>query len=139
MNSIVSHIISFIIGITTGVLGSFIASRLSDKAKKKDDYKDRRKEFKSLVAKMPNLVEEMKNDLSNPEMYGCKEFFISPSKNVVFNIRTPVFFYYEDEHDNLLSKIRMLENAEFVFDITPGNSPKYQFTEEFLDLLNEMK
>ena len=104
MNPIVSHIISFAIGLSTGILGSFIANRLLERAKRKDKRKDRKKEFKAIVLKMPDLIEEMKTDLLNQEMRGCREFFISPSKSVVFNIRTPAFFYYEDNHDNFKSK-----------------------------------
>jgi hypothetical protein len=135
MNQIISHLISFAIGLSTGILGSYIAARLSEKAKKKDEIKDRKKEFKTIVTKMPDLIQEMKEDLLNPETSGCREFFISPRKSVAFNHRTPVFFYYEDEHDNLKSKIRILESAGFVFDITSGNAPKYQFDEEFIELL----
>ena len=135
MNILITHIISFAIGLSTGILGSYIANRLSEKAKKKDEIKDRKKEFKTIFTKMPDLIKEMKEDLLNPEMGGCREFFISPSKSVVFNLRTPAFFYYEDEHDNLKTKIRILENTGFVFDITPGNTPKYQFDEEFIELI----
>lgn len=139
MNPILSHIISFVIGLTTGVLGAFIANQLSEKAKKKDSIKARKKEFKAIVSKMPDLIYEMKEDLSNQEMKGCREFFISSSKSVAFNLRTPAFFYYEDEHENLRSKIRILENSGFVFDITPGNAPKYQFDEELVEMILNMK
>jgi hypothetical protein len=135
MNSIISHIISFAIGLTTGILGSYVANRLSEKAKKKDKIKDRKNEFKAITAKMPDLIKEMKNDLSNPEMSGCRGFFISPSKSVTINTKNPAFLYFENEHENLKSKIRILENAGFVFDITPGNAPKYQFDEEFVEYL----
>ena len=45
------------------------------------------------------------------------------------------FRYYEDEHDNLHSKIRILENEGFIYDITETSTPKYQFEEDFIDLL----
>jgi len=73
--------------------------------------------------------------LENPSMKSCREFFISPSKSIVFNSRCPVFMYYENEHDNIMSKIRILENAGFIYDVTKGNTPKYQFVEEFVKLL----
>lgn len=135
MNPIISNLISFAIGLSTGILGSYIANRLSEKAKRKDKKKDREKEFKIVVTKMPDLIKEMKEDLGNPEMSECREFFISPSKTVTINSKNPAFLYFEDEHDNLKSKIRILENTGFVFDITPGNAPKYQFVEEFVEYL----
>ena len=135
MDSIFSHIISFVIGLSTGVLGAFIANRLSEKAKRKDEIQGRKKEFYAVTSKMPDLVKEMKEDLLSPNMSECREFFISPKKSVTINSKSPAFFYYENEHINLMSKIRILENAGFVFDITPGNAPKYQITEEFVELL----
>ena len=81
----------------------------------------------------------MKHDIRSTDMKTCREFFISPTKSVTINTRNPAFMYYENEHENLLSKIRILENEGFIIDITPGNAPKYQFTEEFIDLLIDDK
>ena len=135
MDSIFSHIISFAIGLSTGILGAFIANRLSEKAKRKDEIKGRKKEFYNVTSKMQDLTKEMREDLLSPKMSECREFFISPNKNVTINSKSPTFFYYVDEHPNLMSKIRNLENAGFIFDITPGNAPKYQMSEEFVEFI----
>jgi hypothetical protein len=135
MNSIFSHLITFLSGLIVGVLGNYYAARLSDKAKNKDLIKERKKKFQEIKTKMPKLINEMIEDLKNPDMKDCREFFISPSKSVVFNTSRPTFFYYENEHSNLRSNIRILEQEGFVFDITEGNSPKYQFSEEFVGIL----
>ncbi|MRT93631.1 hypothetical protein [Ancylomarina sp. 16SWW S1-10-2] len=139
MNIIYTHLITFATGLLTGILGSYIANRLSAKAKKRDESKERKNEFSTIIAKMPNLISEMKEDLSGAEMKSCREFFISPKRSVGFNNRTPAFFYYEDEHENLSSKIRILESSGFVYDITPGDSPKYQFVEEFVERILNLK
>jgi hypothetical protein len=135
MNPILSHIITFFSGLIVGVFGNYYAARLSEKAKGRDLDKERKKKFLELKSKMPKLIKEMIADLKNPDMKNCREFFLSPSKGVVFNTSQPTFFYYEDEHSNLRSSIRTLEKEGFVFDITEGESPKYQFTEEFVNLL----
>lgn len=135
MNPIFSHVITFVSGLLIGIFGNYFANRLSDKAKHKDSLKARNKEFLKIKSDIPDLIKEMKTDIQNPEMNLCREFFISPSKKVAFNLSKPAFMYYEDEHDNLKSKIRILESAGFVYEITEGNAPKYQFEEEFIEML----
>lgn len=135
MNTIISHIITFSSGLIVGILGNYYGARLFDKAKKRDLVIERKKKFLEIKNKMPQLINEMIADLKNPDMSNCREFFISPSKTAVFNTSQPAFFYYEDEHINLSSNIRTLEQERFLFDITEGRSPKYQFSDEFVNLL----
>ncbi len=77
----------------------------------------------------------MRNDLANPEMQSCRELLIIPSRSISFNYIRPVFSYYEDEHENLLSKIHILENIGLVCDITYTSTPKYQMSEELVKIL----
>jgi len=137
MNSIFSHIITFLSGLIVGVLGNYYAARLSDKAKNRDLKKDIEKKILEIKSKMPKLINEILKDLKNPVMQDCREFFILSSKEVVINTSRPAFFYYENEHPNLRSYIRILEQEGFVIDITEGNSPHYQFTEEFIALIKQ--
>src|SRR5438874_5932714 len=45
--------------------------------------------------------------------------------------------YYEDDGtNNYLGKTRILEARGYVIDVTPGNAPNFQMTEEFVALLN---
>ena len=135
MNSIFSYVITFSSGLLIGIFGSFFANRLSDKAKDKDMRKAEMTRFRDAKNKMPDLIREMKSDLTGSSMETCREFFISPSKRAVFNPGRPTFLYHENEHDNLVSKVRILENLGFVLDITEGSTPKYQFDEKFVDFL----
>ncbi|MFA5817512.1 MAG: hypothetical protein WC865_18060 [Bacteroidales bacterium] len=139
MNSILSHVITFGSGLLIGIFGNYFANRLSENAKNKDSKRIIKKTFQDIKLKMPELINEMKTDLKNPSMNLCREFFISTSKSVPFNLSSPAFKYYENEHENLRSKIRILENAGFVYDITEGKAPKFQFDEQFVDLLNNDK
>lgn len=109
MKQILSHIETFLSGLAVGILGNYLAGRLSEKAKNKDIEKERKKKFLDIRSKMPKLINEMTVDLKNSNMKDCREFFISPSKRVIFNTRQPVFFYYKDEHSNLVSNIRIIE------------------------------
>ena len=83
---------------------------------------------------MPELIEQMKDDLSKPEFMVIREFFILPNDRVPFNPDEKRYLcYYEEQHENLMHKVKLLENHGFVYDITPNNAPKYRMTEEFVD------
>lgn len=135
MKELLPHIITFVSGFIIGTFTTYFGNRLIEKAKKNDLIKSRLKEFNKSKLKMPDLISEMKSDLTSPAGKSCREFFILPSKKVVFNFSGYAFFYYEDEHENLRSKIRILESSDFVYDIAKGQTPKYQFKEEFVELL----
>ncbi|HET6558033.1 MAG TPA: hypothetical protein VFG54_12010 [Prolixibacteraceae bacterium] len=135
MNTILSYVITFSSGLAIGIFGNYYAARLVDKAKLKDVEKERKRKFQEIQKKMPKLIGEMIEDFKIDSLKGCREFFIVTSKRVVFNCSSPSFLYYEDEHANLRSNIRILEMNGFVIDISEGKSPKYQFREEFVDLL----
>jgi len=135
MNPIYSHAIALVSGLLIGVFGNYFANRLTDKAKVRDSKAEEIKSFRDAKKKMPELLNEMKVDLKLPSMKSCREFIISPSKRAVFNLNQPTFRYHEDEHAGLRSKIRILENLGFVFDITETKTPRYQFNENFVELL----
>lgn len=79
---------------------------------------------------MPGLINEMQIDLNDNSL--IREFFIT-SKKYMVNIKSPAFIYYFEEHDNLQSKIQILENYGFVVDVTTTNLKKYRMTEEFVN------
>jgi len=135
MNSIMSHIITFISGLAVGILGNYYATRLADKAKNKDVKKGVKNLFKQAEMKMPELIKEMRNDISGKEMSGCREFVILPKRTIPFQSKQAVFSYYENEHPYLISNIRILEKYGFVTDITQTSTPRYQFNEEFVNML----
>jgi len=135
MDPWISHLVTFLGGLIIGIIGNYVANRWIEKSKVKDTVKARKEEFLDLKNQTPNLFDEIKQDLKNPDFKNCREFFVSPSQGVVVNHSNPAFFYYEDQHENLMSSIRALEHANFIIDITPGNLPKYQFKEEFVKLI----
>mgnify|MGYP000990332422 CR=1 FL=1 len=135
MKSWTSHIITFISGLSVGVLGNYFATRLADKAKNKDAIIKKKKSFEKIEMMMPELIKEMRDDISSEDMKKCKEFIILPTKGTVFNSNEPLFSYFESEHQYLRSNIRVLEENGFVIDITNTNTPRYQFDEDFLSML----
>lgn len=94
--------------------------------------------LKGLSKRMPALIEEMKADLQQPEHEFIREFFVVPNRNVVLNSQQPRLVYFEDEHENLMGKIQVLEGQGLLIDVTPGNTPMYRMTEEFVRALLEL-
>lgn len=90
--------------------------------------------FLKVKSSMPELIAEMKKDLTKEGNDLIREFFIV-SKRWVLNVVDHYFVYYFEEHENLQGKVHVLENYGFVMDMTSKNVKKYRMTEEFIDLL----
>ncbi len=89
--------------------------------------------FDKLEAKLPELVAEMRSDLLDQPF--VREF-IALSKKAVFNYgRTPLFSYYHQDHDQLLAKLKIMENYGAISDASINNVPRYKFSEEFVEFL----
>lgn len=93
--------------------------------------------FHQVKEQMPTLIAEMKKDLEGEDGKFVREFFIMSKRHTLGGSEKPRFIYYEEDHGNLRGKIDVLENLEYVVDVTPGNTPIYQITEEFAKLVLE--
>lgn len=132
-----THLISFLFGTATGAAGSYFATKYTDKRREKEGEKKVKSTFQKVQEIMPDLIQEMKTDFSNPELTTIRELAILPNKRVIFNSGQRRFVYYEDQHNDLKGKVAILENHNFVYDMTPGNTPIYRITEEFWDLVKK--
>jgi hypothetical protein len=45
------------------------------------------------------------------------------------------FKYFLEDHDDLANQVTILQNLGYVVDVTPGNTPIYPMSEEFVGLL----
>jgi hypothetical protein len=81
---------------------------------------------------MPQLIEEMRNDVHNYPLY--RDIF-AVSKSWQMNYGIPCFSYYFETHENLLNKLQVLENYGLIRDISTGDVKRYRLTEEFVDFL----
>lgn len=94
--------------------------------------------FLRLANKMPDLLEEMANDLYKHEDELIREFVVLKTKGIIFNSKIPRFEYYESEHSYANNAVRLLLDYNFVQDVTPKNHPVYRMTEKFVDLLKTL-
>jgi hypothetical protein len=91
--------------------------------------------FLQVKEQMSALIVEMKNDLQGNQGKFVREFFVMSRRHVMGGSEKPRFIYYEEDHDNLRGKIDILENRGYVEDVTPGNTPIYRMSEEFVQLV----
>jgi hypothetical protein len=91
--------------------------------------------FQKVKMSMPDLVSEMKADLSREGGEFVREFWLASRKWTMNWGRTKRFAYYYEDHDNLDGKIQILENYGFVFMTKSGMAKIYRMTEEFVGLL----
>ncbi len=134
---IVSSIIGFLIGTATGAAGTYFAEKFTDQRRRGDFERRRKTEFLKIKKQMPELIAELKKDLSVEENKFIREFFVLPNKRVLLGgSEKPRFIYYEDDHKSLRSKIDILENQGYLLDVTIKNAPIYRMNEEFVELVN---
>lgn len=93
--------------------------------------------FRQIKEQMPALIAEMKKDLEEENGKFVREFFVMSRRHVLGGSEKPRFIYYEEDHDNLRGKIDILENHGYLADVTPGNTPIYRMSEEFVNLVRE--
>jgi len=137
MNNITQLLITVLVGAASGAAGGYFSSKYTDKRKEKETTKREDQTFKKLFHEMPDLLREMKEDLSNQETKFIREFVISPSERVGLTLLDKCLVYYENQHELLKSKINILENHGYLYDVSETSLPKYRFTEEFVALVHK--
>jgi hypothetical protein len=127
-------VLAYAAGIVTETVRSYFSDMLTDRRRDQEAKQKELEQFLSVVSQMPDLISEMKNDLSNPDNSLIREFFLT-KRSLSLNTGGPAFIYYFDDHQGLQSKVHILENHGYIKDITPGSAPMYRMTEDFVRLL----
>lgn len=100
----------------------------------------RGRDFASLEAKMPELIEEMRTDLRSKPF--TREI-IALSKSVTFNFGPiPVFSYYHQDHEELLAKLQICEHYgaiyehyRAIYDVRRNDVSRWNLSEDFAEYL----
>ena len=131
---VLTHLTTFAVGVSV----KCFADWFTDRRRQREAEGRLRNLFVATASRMPALIKEMQKDLSVPANSIMREFFILPREGI--RMRTggrKYLFYYEDQHDNLMHKIGLLEEAGFVSDITQTSTPKYRMSERFATFVIE--
>ncbi len=88
--------------------------------------------FDKVRRAMPRLLSEMKADLERNSV--VRELFVLKGS---YMLRTDLgaFVYFEAHHAGLRLKLRVLESAKCVEDVTFGSTPRYRMTDQFAEYL----
>ncbi len=89
--------------------------------------------FRKLASLMPDLLAEMKADLSKEPV--VREFILPYNRNVIFGHTKKRFSYFQSEHEDLENKVDLLEQHGLVTDVTIGNAAIYRMSEELVGWL----
>lgn len=128
--------IGFLVGAATIAGGTYFANKYTDRRREKEAAKQVKKDFVKIKGKMPALIAEIKTDLSNEGGRLVREFFVLENRRCVLGGSDKHrFVYYVEEHDDLHGKLTILENRGYIMDVTPGNTPIFRMTEEFVELV----
>jgi hypothetical protein len=136
MNPAATHGITFLAGIVVGAAGAYFGDLFTDQRRRKEDARKSRELFGAMVARMPDLLREMRTDVRDPDHRNVRDFFVIPESAQL----TPdgkAFVYRVNSGNDYLSKVGILEASGYVRDITPGNAPKFRMTEEFVSRLEK--
>lgn len=90
--------------------------------------------YQKIEKLMPELIAEMRKNLSTQPL---KREFVLLGKKWVYWASGNEFFYFFEDHPELKSKIRILENYGLIYDITFNNVDRYNISEEFADYLTQ--
>lgn len=83
---------------------------------------------------MPAWLQEMRNDLAGDSL--VREFVTLPSHGNVFNRGGATRFeYFDESHENLPSKVALLQNLGYIREIRISNHPIWRMSEELVERL----
>ncbi|SDY45585.1 hypothetical protein [Nitrosomonas sp. Nm33] len=95
--------------------------------------------FDRLWHQHTKLLQEMKQDMDNPDYKFQREFYIlKKNQRFSLSLAKPCLAYFLDEHNGLQDQLKTLEAYGFVSNVTESsknNFAKYQFSEKFVELL----
>lgn len=91
------------------------------------------RDFASLEAKMPELIEEMRSDLRSKPF--TREIIVL-SKRVSYSPGDiPYFTYFHETHDDLLAKLQICEHYKAIYDVRRNQVPRWNLSEDFAEYL----
>ncbi|HAI14678.1 MAG TPA: hypothetical protein DCM28_23435 [Phycisphaerales bacterium] len=132
---ITTSLATFLIGVVTGACGSYFASKYTDKRRHAEAKKTLAQKLKKVYQLMPELIEEIKDDLTKEDFKTVREIVILNRPNGYWDDGL-TFAYYKTRHHDLKGKFSVLQNSGFVI---PVSDDKYKITEEFVELITNFK
>jgi hypothetical protein len=83
---------------------------------------------------MPELIAEMRTDISGHPL-GRELIMLPKGVSFWFPSDRTIFTYYQKDHPDLGSKLRILQNHGLIHDIRHNNVPRFSISEAFAEFL----
>ena len=131
---IFSGLIGFLIGAVTGATGHYLAEKFTDERRLKELRRQEDIQWKKLISRFPKVLTEMQEDATSENNNGIREFFVTKERLTIIRSE-PYFAYCPVKHPDLKAAVAHMQELGYVVDITPGNTPMYRMTEDFVDRL----
>lgn len=93
----------------------------------------RARNFADLERKIPELIAEMRADLSQQRF--TRAFVVLSKDWSYISGKTPQFSYYFEDHPELLGKLQICVHYHAIYDVKFNNVDRYNFSENFVDYL----
>jgi hypothetical protein len=118
-----------------GAGGTHQAEQSADQQQRRQAERLDRDLMKELQAIMPQLLDEMRKDVSQPGNEAVREVFLAPTRGNSLWVEHQVFIYYESDHQELRNQVALLEAHGLLKDITEKHTPRFVMQERFVRLL----
>lgn len=89
--------------------------------------------FERLDRMMPDLVSEMRDDITKSTF--TRELIVLSKSWSYGGGERSYFQYFFEDHEDILSKLRIMENYGAIIDIKFNNVDRYELTEDFVEFL----
>ena len=126
--------ILFLVSLVVLAVWGYLADKQNKEQSGQKAFRERLARFKDVYRLMPELIQAMWKDLSNPQTKLAREFFII-SRKIAFDGGGGVLIYYIEDHHDLETKVGILADSGYIIDVTQYNVKKYRMSEEFVALI----
>ncbi|PXA04350.1 hypothetical protein DDZ13_07400 [Coraliomargarita sinensis] len=133
--TVVTHGGTLLVGIFIGAAGAYYAELFTDRRRQKEAGTSEEERFRGIAAKMPDLLGEMKEDLSKPGLELARKFYFLPNPVAIWPAEDVRLHYTGTKENDYSHKIAILESEGYIIDVSDSNLDKYQMTEGFVELL----
>jgi hypothetical protein len=129
--NVASHCLAILGRIAATVIAGLLTSKLSDHSRSKKAENEEAREFAAVVAQMPEFIADIADMLIIKPT--AREFSVTSGNTLYFTSHDSS--YERGKHDDPLGKVRILENRDYVNDVTKAhcNCPRFRMTERFVD------
>lgn len=139
-NPWIAHVTTLFTGIAGGYILHVLIARRAEKKAAMEKNLQVKEQFKIARERMPELILEMKKNLSQHGNKRIREFVMWSKKDPYHpSPERPCFVYNVEDHNNgpwnLMTKLNSLEKAGFIRQVFGSSIDRFKMTEQFVKLV----